>query len=805
MKILAVKRPTRDERLGYLKGVLVNENGNWVSANKTNLPEGGEAFIHTNYKLLDQKFQTNELIIAEVSELLDTGDRKTCFFGGRADDTENVTPEHDLVTIFKTYEKIANQDYYNIESNIKPPIFSFLETTIDEETVLLGPMSLVTTTFNEESKNWESRLNLTSSNNRKTNIFPKLEPYNVYQIPLETLPENMIIKGEGYFNSNIQIATGLLSYIRTVPTTMETLISDSTLIRLIDNLVTSSEKLGRKKKRELAENVEASKLVKPNLKPKFAELFKRMEEQDDAAKVILTEAVAKYSNEQDKSPENYNIGSEEQKKKIEELQKNLEEIKEELKTSEDEKTIVTQEKENLEAKVSLEKASSTDTNVEEVESLKKKITEMEERATELDHLTDLEAKKTKLDEKIVELDEHERGLSDTVSRLKSDLQLNMGQFRTKALEVLPFFEIMNNVRSTDTDATKVEEIDPKELFVAESLPELINTLADRVKQQGYKAEESWLKLVSCLFLSNKYIGLFGDPGTGKTSLAKCFQNALSNKLSSVYIPVGRGWSSFVDFIGYDNSFTGQFKYKNNYLKRFESDDTKHEIFNSLIFDEATLSSPEHYLSSFIGDTDLNYSNETEAINLDGHSLYFPKDTKMILTFNVDETTEQLSKRFISRMPVIYLTQNSDFSVEITNRLKEKSFPTISKIKADELIKKEFTKKSSELEALGDEFENRYNSNDSHWKKIIGELSPRKKIQIDNFLGIASSIIDDEIDSKFIIDFVEDVFFLPMVEGHGDEYLEILDQAIPSISSPKARRRIANIKKNGQRYNIFRHI
>ena len=66
--------------------------------------------------------------------------------------------------------------------------------------------------------------------------------------------------------------------------------------------------------------------------------------------------------------------------------------------------------------------------------------------------------------------------------------------------------------------------------------------------------------------------VLAGPGTGKTTIAKCYNNALGiDKLNCDRVKVGRGWSSFVDFIGYDNSFTGRFKYKDAFYRKFENE------------------------------------------------------------------------------------------------------------------------------------------------------------------------------------------------------------------------------------------
>lgn len=792
MEILAIKRANpSNEKLGYLRAILFRENGKqWEPASKENVPESGEAFVHSKYKQsVDVKFKNDELLIAEIDELSSPG---SCVFGANGDDVINISPVDDLSAVFVFDESLKNEEFFNIKSKIRPTMFSFLQTVVDGQEVLVGPMKLITGTYNETDRLWESRLGLVAGT---SGYYSDLKPYCAYVIPISDLPGDMILESSLYFNAGVKIAVGLMDFIQSTSMSQNSFISDSSLLKIMDGVLNKNTKLGRKGKREMAAQVEASKKLIPEMKESIVDLLNRMDNLEYENTKILRDAITTISGSNSTSQRANGNNDEELVSQLKDQIKNFEA---EIKVLEADKRTANHELKVLASENEKSKLTTNADDQKQIQELQERLDSYENSEIETRKIAELERNKDKIEFQIQQLKETEQGLSDTVSRLNSDLALNTGQFRDKALSVLPFLEIMNNVKSNKDSGAQYEPVLDETLVVPESVQSLIDLLTQRVIEQGYQADTQWLQLVSALYLSNKFIGYFGEPGTGKTTLANCFRNAFGEaRVSSDLIKVGRGWSSFVDFIGYDNSFTGEFKYKNFHFERFQNDKNYDNIFQSLVFDEATLSSPEFYLSDFSTYGDISHTSDLETINLDGHSLYFQKDLRLILTFNVDETTEQLSDRFISRMPIIHLIADPDFNV--SNDLNFKDFKAIDKTKADELLTK--AQEGSEItELLVDEFESRR----SAWKDLLPrEISQRKTIQIEKFLNVAGNI--EDLDPSVIVDFIEEVFLLPQIKGDGFEFKEALEKAIPEIRSTKAKRRLAKIKSEGQKYNIFRHI
>ena len=798
MQILAVKCANpNNEYMGYLRAILFRDNNNtdWEPASSENVPEGGETLVHTGYsRIVEAKFKINELILANIEELRDPG---RCFYGSEADSTSHITHEDDLVAVFNYEDPFKNLDFYNITVKIRPPLFSFLKTIIEEVEVLVGPMILKSSTYNETDSLWDCRLGFVGENSR---IFSDLNAYSAYVIPVSSLPKNTIQESLLSFNSDIMIGVGLKAFIKTAPISQENFISDSSLIKIMDEALNPNSKLGRKGKRDLISQIEAAKKLSPTMKAAITGLLERIDELDDENSKILKDAVSQYlpKRAKDFPPKDGEVDDDDTN--TEELQSVNSKLKERVTELETQNKAI---KSDLNAvSGEYEKAKSQATNDDDILKtllLEEELAVLKEAQFASKEVSELAVEKNNIQLQIEGFIETREGLRDTISNLESSLALNTNLFRQKALEVLPFLEIMNNVKPLkNTQELDLIKIDRDTMFVPQDLPDLVQKLFSRVERQGFQADKDWLKLVTALYLSSKFIGYFGDPGTGKTTLATCFRNAFGESDSSnELIKVGRGWSSFVDFIGYDNSFTGEFKYKNKHFKRFESQEVVNNVFQSLVFDEATLSAPEFYLSDFSTFTDLNYSSQLEEKNLDGHSLYMPTDMRIILTFNVDDTTEELSDRFVSRTPIIYLTTSSEFIVN--DKLNFQNFRPIDKGKVDELVLKAINT-TENSEAAIYEYDRRLPS----WKGLFkAKLSARKITQIERFLNIAGTI--EEIDPSVVVDFVEEVFLLPLVKGDTQEFKDILDRAIPNIKSVKAQKQLARIKSQGQKYNIYRHI
>lgn len=797
MRIVATKRkhPTQD-RLGYLQALLVESPEGWDAADINNLPTRSEVFVHAKFdESINKKFYTNELIVCDVNELenWETGD---CMYGAIGTSCSNLSFEDDVFALLDLEGTLENQEHYKVQSIIRPSIFSFVRTTTKEgEDVICGPVKLISSTFNENESLWESRVGLVGTASR---YFQDLKPYSVYIISVSNLPTDTIKIGNQFHSKGKNVVVGLSSFIRSVPVEQKAIVSDATLIKILDDALLKTSKLGRKGKRDAILQIEASKSLNSTMKPALLDLFSRLDQQEEESQKVILEVFAKYKINPALQTGDSGTANNALQQDLDELKRSLNQSNERNREAERELKVLTSEYEKnksldtsaIEEEIKLgfdQKLEGLENEVEDLRRFKKNETE----------IAGLAKKQLELQFRVDTLNESKVGLTETVARLQSELALTTGQFREKALSVLPFLEIMNNVKGDDQIVDEPDTESSQDLFVPTTLPGLISELSKRVQDQGYQADSTWLDLVSTLYLSNKFIGFFGSPGTGKTTLANCFNNALGiDKINCARVKVGRGWSSFVDFVGYDNSFTGRFKYKDSFYRKFENPNLDARVFYSIIFDEATLSSPEFYLSSFIDEGDPYYNDECEPINLDGHTINLPRDTRFILTFNVDETTERLSDRFISRMPIVYLSDIIE--IDDLPEVKYLDFVSIDKKQSDKLIR-DCDNENEQSETLLQEYDSRI----PYWNKIMPEkMGTRKNKQIRRFLNLASNLKD--VDPTLIVDFVEEVFLLPFVKGDGDEYREHLEEAVPKVKSAKARNRLGKIKSRGQKYNIYRH-
>lgn len=247
--------------------------------------------------------------------------------------------------------------------------------------------------------------------------------------------------------------------------------------------------------------------------------------------------------------------------------------------------------------------------------------------------------------------------------------------------------------------------------------QIVTILCNKLSEAGriVSKDEAYNYLISIV---QNYITVFaGEPGTGKTSLCKLLAKALGIYDSRfALVLVERGWTSSKDLVGYYNPLTKEIeKTQPAFSKCMQqlSLENKNDLVEApyfVLLDEANLSPIEFYWSQFNhfhddpGHQTVEYSN--------GEKYEFGSELKFLATINYDQTTADLSPRFLDRAWVISMGSISvdsilsgmvdDTSVEnneaiislnILNNLfdwytvKDKKMNQITKMRLDKIVDK----------------------------------------------------------------------------------------------------------------------
>ena len=125
------------------------------------------------------------------------------------------------------------------------------------------------------------------------------------------------------------------------------------------------------------------------------------------------------------------------------------------------------------------------------------------------------------------------------------------------------------------------------------------------------------------------------------------------------------WDTKIHFL---INFLSRMIFLNSFLQKEESA----LPLKALIFDEASLSSPDVYLSDFFSKSEYKLQEAFDEVTIDGSRFYFPSTFSFLMTFNFDEGTERLSPKFIDRVPILHCDHPEHEGVTV-NKKKHKPF------------------------------------------------------------------------------------------------------------------------------------
>lgn len=299
--------------------------------------------------------------------------------------------------------------------------------------------------------------------------------------------------------------------------------------------------------------------------------------------------------------------------------------------------------------------------------------------------------------------------------------------------------------------------------------------------------------------------LSGPPGTGKTSTVTRLAEALNlgglqGDQNFLYIPVGRGWVSSRDILGFYNSLKGVYQESRTGLYEFlnrVSEENEPEATKIILLDEANLSSIEHYWSDFLGMCDVDGQGrpiDTGIPNANDRYLNIGTNTHFVATINNDATTERLSPRLIDRVPVISMGHFPNSFPTNVGGLKLNG--AISAFKLKEYFTAEDAELSRTNQAILAQIVEVLNMRDSELGQPI-MIGHRKTNAITNYCHIAGDIIGSEI----AMDFAISQHILPHIEGYGAHFKKRLQKlsAIVNKSHPRSTEHLERIISGGNEF------
>lgn len=215
--------------------------------------------------------------------------------------------------------------------------------------------------------------------------------------------------------------------------------------------------------------------------------------------------------------------------------------------------------------------------------------------------------------------------------------------------------------------------------VPEDLVQLVDQLQARIahaepgKVLSFRKEELQLFLGG-LAMSQLHI-FQGISGTGKTTLAMAFAEAVGGKLTRV--PVQAGWRDRADVLGHYNAFEKRYYERETLQALYQAQTPAYQdLLHVVLLDEMNLSRPEQYFADFLSTMEvepkkrwirlLETAPAQAPVQLrEGREILLPSNVWFIGTANQDETTNAFADKTHDRAFVLDLPKQEDMGAKFS--------------------------------------------------------------------------------------------------------------------------------------------
>lgn len=345
--------------------------------------------------------------------------------------------------------------------------------------------------------------------------------------------------------------------------------------------------------------------------------------------------------------------------------------------------------------------------------------------------------------------------------------------QNRTAEITKF--LMYRLETPDEDLTSNPNVEISNISEKLNSEQVLNHLRSTMESAGRQInkDDAFNLLISIV---QNYITVFaGEPGTGKTSLCKLFAKSMglySNRFAQILVE--RGWTSSRDLVGYYNPLTKEIEETqprfSECIKQLDAENKEGVVKAPylVLLDEANLSPIEFYWSNF------NYycdsPDEQQVSYPNGVTYKFGSELKFLATINYDQTTSDLSPRFLDRAWVIPM--NTVNLENVVSGMTDDDSITDSNITISlETLNSLFSWKNYEDKKMNTVTQTRIDKIITKFKEAGHIVSARSIKAIWRYYLVAEEYMSSK---EVALDYAIAQKLLPQLSGNGKKYLEFLN-------------------------------